>query len=1155
MADQANTEVVRVRDLVNLRAEKGRALTYDEMDYNIDTMAKFLDLVTGNSIVAVQTLLEELDTEVELVSNNYANFVESVASQREAADLEIQDLELRIANTISDLQSTEQDILDTVNEQITATRNFVNTEVVAARTDLREAVNNAVEILSSGVDQRILDAVNTAVVDINDDIADARSYANTLVISASNTLNTAIESTKNTLELAIANSAANVLSQVGDSYVTKTGLETAIATSEEAFSQGLSAIEVRLGNNITTSISSLETTVANTTDGLAETIRVLDTTLRDNVNTQITSTISYVDTAVRGVNNALSQQVSELEASVNNTINTRIGGLLLTLADANSALASSIETIEANLAENYASKTELSTTETTLGNAISTAISTLSATVNTEVTTLSANISTLEQALSDTNTALVQRIGNLEVDISNNISASIDTLEQTLADTNTALVQRISNLEVDISNNISASIDTLEQTLADTNSALVQRISDLEVDISNNISASIDTLEQTLADTNTALAQQITALDSSFSNTVDAEITTLTKSLSDAQSALVESISTLSSTVTNNDIDVNSSIDTLALTLSNAQTAIAQTISDLGANVANNYATKTELSTVETTANTALVNAISELATSVNNDINAVSTSLTSAIATTNSAAIEAINSLSVNVANTYATKTELTNTVANAAEARAEDFNLLTASLGSGVRTLNLNPFMALGYTYWSESSTDFSALDDEAKYKLATADTSYDPATGGEALYVIGQGVAYYRHKLPVDLNRIYKVRFRVKNIGSNNNIIYAGVATYNINGSLETSSPGTHRYCAAGGVEVPNDNVWHVYEGLITGPDGTETSNTFRSTSKFAAPMFIVGYQQNESYKILVDELTFEDVTEQENNEATFIDINSAISTVANSVVTTAQELQANFANTYATKLEVSSVASSANLALSGAVTTLTASINAASQAASSANTAAYTQANNALSSAKTHANTQANNALNSAKAYTDAEVNTAVVTLSASITEVANAIVTTNTALASILTSVESVLGTAQTSVTSLSSTVDGVKGAYGIAVNNNGHISGFSLLSTLAEDSTNATSEFTVAADRFNVVNPNNTDETIAPFAVVTSGGDAGVYVNGAVIKPGSIAANRIAANELSAINANMGTITAGVMRNSADTFIIDLNAGTITIKA
>jgi hypothetical protein len=1122
MADQANTEVVRVRDLVNLRAEKGRALTYDEMDYNIDTMAKFLDLVTGNSIVAVQTLLEELDTEVELVSNNYANFVESVASQREAADLEIQDLELRIANTISDLQSTEQDILDTVNEQITATRNFVNTEVVAARTDLREAVNNAVEILSSGVDQRILDAVNTAVVDINDDIADARSYANTLVISASNTLNTAIESTKNTLELAIANSAANVLSQVGDSYVTKTGLETAIATSEEAFSQGLSAIEVRLGNNITTSISSLETTVANTTDGLAETIRVLDTTLRDNVNTQITSTISYVDTAVRGVNNALSQQVSELEASVNNTINTRIGGLLLTLADANSALASSIETIEANLAENYASKTELSTTETTLGNAISTAISTLSATVNTEVTTLSANISTLEQALSDTNTALVQRIGNLEVDISNNISASIDTLEQTLADTNSALVQRISNLEVDISNNISASIDTLEQTLADTN---------------------------------TALAQQITALDSSFSNTVDAEITTLTKSLSDAQSALVESISTLSSTVTNNDIDVNSSIDTLALTLSNAQTAIAQTISDLGANVANNYATKTELSTVETTANTALVNAISELATSVNNDINAVSTSLTSAIATTNSAAIEAINSLSVNVANTYATKTELTNTVANAAEARAEDFNLLTASLGSGVRTLNLNPFMALGYTYWSESSTDFSALDDEAKYKLATADTSYDPATGGEALYVIGQGVAYYRHKLPVDLNRIYKVRFRVKNIGSNNNIIYAGVATYNINGSLETSSPGTHRYCAAGGVEVPNDNVWHVYEGLITGPDGTETSNTFRSTSKFAAPMFIVGYQQNESYKILVDELTFEDVTEQENNEATFIDINSAISTVANSVVTTAQELQANFANTYATKLEVSSVASSANLALSGAVTTLTASINAASQAASSANTAAYTQANNALSSAKTHANTQANNALNSAKAYTDAEVNTAVVTLSASITEVANAIVTTNTALASILTSVESVLGAAQTSVTSLSSTVDGVKGAYGIAVNNNGHISGFSLLSTLAEDSTNATSEFTVAADRFNVVNPNNTDETIAPFAVVTSGGDAGVYVNGAVIKPGSIAANRIAANELSAINANMGTITAGVMRNSADTFIIDLNAGTITIKA
>jgi hypothetical protein len=59
---------------------------------------------------------------------------------------------------------------------------------------------------------------------------------------------------------------------------------------------------------------------------------------------------------------------------------------------------------------------------------------------------------------------------------------------------------------------------------------------------------------------------------------------------------------------------------------------------------------------------------------------------------------------------------------------------------------------------------------------------------------------------------------------------------------------------------------------------------------------------------------------------------------------------------------------------------------------------------------------------------------------------------------------------------------------------------------------------------------------------------------ANTTINGALLVQGSITADKLSANTLSAINADMGTITAGVMRSADGKFIIDLTNKTITIS-
>ncbi len=82
------------------------------------------------------------------------------------------------------------------------------------------------------------------------------------------------------------------------------------------------------------------------------------------------------------------------------------------------------------------------------------------------------------------------------------------------------------------------------------------------------------------------------------------------------------------------------------------------------------------------------------------------------------------------------------------------------------------------------------------------------------------------------------------------------------------------------------------------------------------------------------------------------------------------------------------------------------------------------------------------------------------------------------------------------------------------------------------------------SEFSILADRFSVINQNDNGDIISPFIVDAT---QGVVIDGVHVKDGTISADALDVNDLSAINADLGTITAGLMKSSDNEFKIDLD--------
>jgi len=114
--------------------------------------------------------------------------------------------------------------------------------------------------------------------------------------------------------------------------------------------------------------------------------------------------------------------------------------------------------------------------------------------------------------------------------------------------------------------------------------------------------------------------------------------------------------------------------------------------------------------------------------------------------------------------------------------------------------------------------------------------------------------------------------------------------------------------------------------------------------------------------------------------------------------------------------------------------------------------------------------------------------------------------------------------------------------------YGVEVNVDGHVT-----AAIKLDGSPAESSFTVVADTFQVANPSDGGDVKSVFIVGNVDGASTVGINGDLIVDGTIAARALEVDTLSAISADIGEVTAGVIRSDDSKFIIDLNNKTITI--
>lgn len=164
-------------------------------------------------------------------------------------------------------------------------------------------------------------------------------------------------------------------------------------------------------------------------------------------------------------------------------------------------------------------------------------------------------------------------------------------------------------------------------------------------------------------------------------------------------------------------------------------------------------------------------------------------------------------------------------------------------------------------------------------------------------------------------------------------------------------------------------------------------------------------------------------------------------------------------------------------------------------------------------------------------------------------SAALTQEQTVRASADAALSSSISSLTTTVNGNTNSITSLSQSVDGVRAQWGVAITQNGAVSGLVRL-----DGGTSQSTFTVVADRFVVVNPNTPSDALQLFTTGSLAGAPGkVGVNAFFILDGTILARHLAVQTLSAITANIGTVTAGKLQSADGKMVIDLDAKTIRI--
>lgn len=162
-----------------------------------------------------------------------------------------------------------------------------------------------------------------------------------------------------------------------------------------------------------------------------------------------------------------------------------------------------------------------------------------------------------------------------------------------------------------------------------------------------------------------------------------------------------------------------------------------------------------------------------------------------------------------------------------------------------------------------------------------------------------------------------------------------------------------------------------------------------------------------------------------------------------------------------------------------------------------------------------------------------------------TILAAIQEEQTARATADSTLAQNIATAVTRLDGNEVAVVTLQESINGIEGRWGVAINSNGQVVGIVQLDGNASGST-----FTVVVDTFKVAKPGVTGGAAVPiFAIQNVNGVAKVALRGDMIADGTITAQKIVAGSLSALSANLGTVTAGLIRDPANTYYWDLTNG------
>ena len=134
--------------------------------------------------------------------------------------------------------------------------------------------------------------------------------------------------------------------------------------------------------------------------------------------------------------------------------------------------------------------------------------------------------------------------------------------------------------------------------------------------------------------------------------------------------------------------------------------------------------------------------------------------------------------------------------------------------------------------------------------------------------------------------------------------------------------------------------------------------------------------------------------------------------------------------------------------------------------------------------------------------------------------------------------------------AKDSLFTIEETIDEINGKWSVSISENGRVTG-----AITLDGSQTQSTFSVLADKFIVVHPSVDGTTIQAFIVGNINGTPTVGINGNLIVDDTIVARHIDVSTLSAITANLGTVTAGLVQSTNGKSYWNLTTGEFVIGA